>query len=83
MFLPQGQFEKVQPSTCCNKSRATPSSVTERVKKFQSRSYGDAELKYHQVKGEEAPKSFLRGCRAWLQSRSYADAELKYHLSKR
>jgi hypothetical protein len=28
------------------------------------RSYGNAEFKYHQRKGEEAPKSFLRGCRA-------------------
>jgi hypothetical protein len=25
----------------------TPSSVTTKVKKLQSRSYGDAELKYH------------------------------------
>jgi hypothetical protein len=32
MFLPQIQFEKVQPSTCCNESGVKPSSVTKRVK---------------------------------------------------
>jgi hypothetical protein len=32
MFLPQRQSEKIQPSTCCNKSGVTPSSVTKRVK---------------------------------------------------
>jgi hypothetical protein len=35
-----------------------------KVKKLQSRSYGDAELKIPPSKGEEAPKSFLRGCGA-------------------
>jgi hypothetical protein len=39
MFLPQKQFEKVQPSTRCNKSMVTPSIVTTKVKKLQSRSY--------------------------------------------
>jgi hypothetical protein len=34
------------------------------MKKLQSHSYGDAELKIPPNKGEEAPKSFLRGCRA-------------------
>jgi hypothetical protein len=47
MFLLQKQFKKVQPSACCNKFGVTPSSVTEKVKKLQSRSYGDVELKYH------------------------------------
>jgi hypothetical protein len=47
MSLPQRQFEKVQPSACCNKSGVTPSSVIEKVRKLQSRSYGDAELKCH------------------------------------
>jgi hypothetical protein len=47
MFLPQKQFEKVQPSICCNKSVVIPSSVTAKVKKLQSRFYGDVELKCH------------------------------------
>lgn len=74
--LPKRQFEKVQPSACCNKYWVTPSSVTKKVKKLQSRSYGDAKLKCHiskmwrsfkvVTKGIQslAPKSFLRGCRA-------------------
>jgi hypothetical protein len=37
-----------------------------KVKKLQSRSYGDAELKIPPSKGEEAPKSFLRGWRAQI-----------------
>jgi hypothetical protein len=41
MSLPQRQYEKVQPLACCNKSGVTPSSVTEKVTKLQSRSYGD------------------------------------------
>jgi Mn-dependent DtxR family transcriptional regulator len=47
MFLLQRQFEKVQPSTFGNKFGVTSSSVTEKVKKLQSRSYGDADLKCH------------------------------------
>jgi hypothetical protein len=38
-----------------------------KVKKLQSRSYGDAELKIPPSKGEEALKSFLRGYRAQLK----------------
>jgi hypothetical protein len=42
------------------------------VKKLQSHSYGDAELKCHLSKKVKK-----------LQSHSYGDAKLKYHLSKR
>jgi hypothetical protein len=45
MFLPQKQFENVQPLICCKKYVVTPLSVTAKVKKLQSNSYGDAELK--------------------------------------
>jgi hypothetical protein len=55
-------FAKVYPSTSCNKFEVTPSSVAKVLTKFQSRSYGDAELKILPSKGEEAPKLFLRGC---------------------
>jgi hypothetical protein len=50
--------------THCNKPVVTPLSTIIKVKKLQSHSYAAAELKYHLSKGEEAPKSFLRGCRA-------------------
>jgi Mn-dependent DtxR family transcriptional regulator len=64
--LPQKHFKKVHPSTLCNKSDITPSSVTKVLKKLQSRSYRDAELKIPPHKGDETPKSFLRGCRVLL-----------------
>jgi hypothetical protein len=38
-----------------------------KVKKQQSRSCGDAELEIPPSKGEEAPKSFLRGYRAQIK----------------
>jgi hypothetical protein len=39
-----------------------------KVKKLQIRSYRDADLKNKTPsKGEEAPKSFLRGCRAQIK----------------
>jgi hypothetical protein len=38
-----------------------------KVKKLQSRSYSDVELKIPPSKGEEAPKSFLRGYRAQIK----------------
>jgi hypothetical protein len=65
-ILPQKHFKKVHPSTLCNKSDVTPSSVTKVLKKLQSRSYRDAELKIPPSKGDETPKSFLKGCRVLL-----------------
>jgi hypothetical protein len=38
IFPLQRQYKKVQPSDCCNKFVVTPSSVTRRVTKLQSRS---------------------------------------------
>jgi hypothetical protein len=60
-ILPQKHFNKVHPSTLCNKSKVTPSSVTKVPNMLQSRG---CRAKIPPSKGEEAPKSFLKRYRA-------------------
>jgi hypothetical protein len=83
MFLPQKQFEKVQPSTCCNKYVVTPSSVTVKVKKLQNRLYGNVQLKYHLSKRWKSSKVVPKGMQSLAPKSFLQGAELKYHLSKR
>ena len=55
----------MQPSTLCNKSEITPSSVKNYEEAPKSFLRG-CRAKMPPSKGEEAPKSFLRGCRSGI-----------------